>query len=394
MTDEVNNVNQDYYAWSWKNSKIDHLEVKDLQQLLKTRNVIHNDVQDTKSTMMQKLKRNSNVYLGQRKISNLTENQLFTEYKLNGLQFRMFRLKVLQDRLKKAMQNKIPQFRPLESNNIPEQFSTPMRATHDTLIVIYDGIYSYKLSTNQWTKIVEAPNDANSLANGIWDYFEQAASATDNKYIYIYRYFHKKLIKVNLQNMNINVSDFDFNITSDLYGRSIQMISVEKHDQLHLMTNGTQWRRSSTKHLIYFQNENKFTQVRSYPKTVSTLHAVLHSSRRNKIFAIGKRSDLSNHIKLHCYCVLTNVWTLVDVELPEKKVGAVITNCENYIILYSNDYGACNNTKQLIWTVDITDLLNVRVKESMVKCPTTRVMKGIIMRNILEEELIVFGFMR
>lgn len=268
-------------------------------------------------------------------------------------------------------------------------FAEPQFINNEEYIVIphkqesvrSDGIYSYNIKNNKFTKIIDYPTREN------YQVYAQT-SAYDPKHNCIYLSFVKDLAVSNTRHIlriDLNTKKLDILSQYESNGNFSTLIVID--NKLHQIGGGDKPIHSMWD-LSKLQDENyKKVEYKLHGSQTERLRntGLIYLKSRNCLLLFGgaRRNDPSDSI--HEFSLTDNKWIELNTKLPRRvsEFGIVKTRSERYVIIMG---GSMRDEIYIFDTRDNT------IKTSKIKTPVRENFHAAITNN--NNEMLTFAFIR
>eukprot|EP01084_Bolivina_argentea_P242506 406790_1 len=379
----IKNKNINIIPWSnteWRDLLINRFNINEIQQLLFTRYIQKRQfkhLKNNKRSLIEYLKNNCIVNLDQ-PIEHLTCSQIATELRLlqNNLRIdsRLHNKNVLVQFLKAEIRRHITYrlFINLKNNSIPNNYyAKPTRLNSNEFFIgtKTDGLYLYNILKNKWKQWIDYPwlyQDSPNIHN--------KATCVDEKNKIVYMYYLDGDWR--MWKINYKTKPYKCEIYKNLpFVKFHHLLFV--NEQIHLFSfypYGQHW--------IWDDVDCKFNKIHQLKLCSGKL---IHTAKNNKIIFIGRNHFGNSDIET--YDTINKKW-LGYYEMNIRgcmHFGGFycLTRDERYLIMSKMDQNIC-----------VLDLNEMNVMNTDIKCPSGIYYEGIIMKDILNNELTVYGFVR
>eukprot|EP01084_Bolivina_argentea_P083569 151311_1 len=239
------------------------------------------------------------------------------------------------------------------------------------------GIYKFDTVDEKWSQWIEYPDtmeNMNDLSTG-YD--------ANNQIIYAYEPELGMLIKINHETKEIN-------ITRNLMITGCGECAIFINNKFHVI-GGVQ----SAKHLIYNEKKKQFDEVYDFQyDQVFGGSALINLRKTKQLLLIGGYggNKALDTVYSYKYCEINPKWNKWDIHTAHRTCffGCAITTNEDFVILLGGSKDADMETDN----ISVINLKTNAILISDIVCPNTNNYHAIIMADELNEELVVFGFIR
>ena len=235
-----------------------------------------------------------------------------------------------------------------------------------------DGIYKYKIESNQLEKVVDYDQDFISTDHG-------TTIDAAKKKLFICN-SQKELIEIDLKAKPFAIKYLSKNANFGWYPK---IVVVE--GTIHILGGS-----NNSKHLMFNKESAEFREIYQFNLVGFrgfNSHKLLHLKRRKCILCIGA-NDKS---QIHEFSLSNNKWRKWEMTVPAHlPLSAVVTTKNEQFIIFLGGYNYKVNECTDI--ISIYDHQTNKFRESIIKCPKKEQFEAITVNNPKNDSLVTCGF--